>query len=746
MIESTEAYFHLDDPVAPGATLEAGPALLRGWAVGRAGRLFTDLRVRFAGRIIPVFYGHPRPDVAQFLGESRPVFPAGFEAELRLDAGENRLEFEGCESSGAWRPLHVAVLTAASGRPAPGRPGTGTVTAPEFARALRLVLQRPAGTDLAAAAREIAGWLPVPFVTRFAALPFRGHLHQPPMLQRADFGRLIVEGWLFHETARIRRVAATVDLQAWTTLHHGNEQPYVADLYPQFPQARRSRFEGFIDVPSHLPQPLSVRVFAELEDGTWHLCHVQRCHVYDGETNKAPFGAFDPVRFVRAARALHRGCRDRGLAVPGGRWFWRALREVWGEYRARASAARPPVGPAPEPARGPSAPVPRRLLLVTHNLNYEGAPLFLLELARHLRGLGSDLAVLSAAEGPLRAEFGRLGATVRVVAAAPLLAARSAAALRAALRRVDDSGAFATCDLVVANTLSAWWAVHLAAAAGRRSLLYIHESTTPDAFFQGQASPALLPAVKRTFTLATHVSFLTAATLRYYHPVLPRANHSINAGWIDHGRIAAFRRASSRDELRRRLALAGEAKVVINVGSVCERKGQHIFARAVDLLWRREPRLAARCRFLLVGGRDTPFDAHVDELVAQLGRENLTVVRETPSPYDYYGAADLFVCSSYEESFPRVILEAMAFGLPIVSTGVHGVPEMARHGRESWLVPPGDPSALADAMATLLRDETAARRLGQQAAVRVAAEYTADRLHPRHAALVAAVAAGRLDP
>jgi glycosyltransferase involved in cell wall biosynthesis len=746
MLETADAYFHLDDPLTPGATLEAGPVVLRGWAAGRAGRFLTDLRVRIAGRIFPALYGHPRPDVARFLGESRPFFPAGFEVELPLTAGENRVEFEGCESSGSWRALHATVLTAAPAHTVVRRPDPGTVTAPEFARALKLVLQRPAGGDLAAAAREIAAWLPVPFVTRFPALPFHGHLHQPPMLQRADFGRLIVEGWLFHETARIRRIAATVDLQAWAALHYGNEQPYVAGLFPQFPHARHSRLEGFIDAPAHLPQPVSVRVFAELEDGSWHLCHVQRNHVYDGETNKVPYGAFSPVRFARAARALRQACRARGLTVPGGRWFWQALREVWGEYRARASAPRAPTAPLREPPLDPSAPAPRRVLLVTHNLNYEGAPLFLLELAHHLRGLGSELTVVSAAEGALRAEFSRLGAPVHLVAVAPLLQARTAAGLRAALRRLDSSGAFAACDLVIANTLSAWWAVHIAAAAGRRSLFYIHESTTPDAFFHGHARPALLPSVKRAFALATHVSFLTAATLRYYHPVLPRANHSVNAGWIDHGRLTAFRRAHPRGELRARLAFSADTKVVVNVGSVCDRKGQHIFARAVDLVWRREPQLAARCRFLMVGGRDTPFDAHIDGLVAQLGRDNLAVVRETPTPNHYYGAADLFVCSSYEESFPRVILEAMAFELPIVSTGVHGVPEMARHGREAWLVPPGDPSALADGMVRLLRDEPTARRLAEQAAARVAAEFTTGRLHPRHAALVAAVAAGRLDP
>lgn len=747
MLETAEAYFHLDDPVAPGTTLYAGPVLLRGWAVGRGACFITDLRVRVSGseRIFPVFYGHPRPDVAQFLGVQRPCFPAGFEVELLLSAGENRVCFEMCDSRGQWRELHTPVITATPAQPVDWRKEDGIVHPHEFARALRLVLQRSLSGDVVTAAHAVAASLPVPFVTRFPALPFHGHLHQPPMLQRADFGRLIVEGWLFHESARIRRVAASVDLQAWATLHYGNEHPYVAGLFPQFPQARHSRLEGFIDVPSHLPQPASVRVFAELEDGSWHLCHVQRNHIYDGETNKAPYGAFSPWRFVQAVRALRRACLARQLAVPGGRWFFRALREVWTEYRARASALSSTPRAASPLTLPDATATPAQVLLVTHNLNYEGAPLFLLELARHLHSRGSQIAVLSAADGPLRTEFAQLGAKIALVDAAPLLRSQTAAEIRTNLRTLEAAVDLAHADLVIANTLSAWWAVHLAAHAGRRSLLYIHESTTPEAFYHGHAAPALLPFVKRTFALATHVSFLTEATRRYYYPVLPRANHSLNAGWLDLERLEAFRAAHSREQLRAKLGLAPDTRLVVNVGSVCDRKGQHIFARAVDLLWRRHPELAAACRFLIVGGRHTPFDAHVEELVAHLGRANLAIVRETPTPYDYYGAADLFVCSSYEESFPRVILEAMAFRLPIVSTGVHGVPEMARHDSEALLVPPGDPSALADGMAALLVDPARAALLAANAAHRVAAEYTARRLHPRHAALIAAVASGQLD-
>ena len=738
MQETTEAFLFIDDP-KEGASLPAVGVRLKGWAVGKPGYFLTDLRVSCAGRVFPAFYGIPRPDLAQFFKAREPWLPAGFEVDVSLVEGSNHFEFEGCEVSGRWVKLGAVTL---QGTPAPAAAplAAARLDAAVFARGLRLVLQRTVNADPSAAAAAVAALLPQPHVTRFPSLPFHGHLHHPPMLQRTEFGRVIVEGWLFHETEKIRRIAATVDLQAWQLLEQEGDFPYVAGLYPQFPQARGSRFHGAIDVPSQLPRPLSVRLYAELADGSWHLCHVERSHLYGDEQAKAPFAPFGLGTFVQSVRALRSACQARGLAVPVDRWFIRALREVWGEYRARAPRGASTLpAPAALPALAQAAPLPGEVLLVTHNLNQEGAPLFLLEYAAHLASHGVKLTVVSAADGGLRSRFEALGAGVRIVDPTPLTKAKSAAALRSTLRALGAQLDLTQAGLVVANTLSGYWAVHLARQAGRPSLFYIHESTTPDCFYFGYMHPATLPVVKETFRVATHVSFLTDATRRYYLPLLAPANHSLNPGWIDLARLDRYQSEHPKSELRRRLGLGAGQRLVVNVGAVCNRKGQHIFARAVDLLWRRQPALAAECEFLMVGGRDTAFDRAIASLVADLGRANLRVVAETTEPGRYYGAADLFVCSSYEESFPRVVLEAMAFSVPIVSTDVHGIPEMARADQEALLVPAGDPSALADAMARVLADTNLSTRLATAARARVVANYDAAQLLPHHAGLAAAV-------
>ena len=515
--------------------------------------------------------------------------------------------------------------------------------------------------------------------------------------------------------------------------------------HPEYARADDCALDGIVDVPAQLPQPRCLRICAELADGGWHLAHVQRTWTSDREQEKLPFARYSPWTFWRAFRALRSAYASAAVPVQPGAALREETRSVRRDYRARAPRTRPRATPllAP-PVAAIAARPPRLVLLVTHNLNLEGAPLFLWEYARELAArCGTRLDVVSGRDGPLRARFEGLGAAVRLLDTSRLTTVGSARELRREIRALGAQLDLTGVELVVANTLACFWAVLAAHAAGRPSLLYIHESTPPAGFFPEPLASAALPVVAEAFAKATRVSFLTAATRRYYDDLATRPNFCLNPGWIDLGGIDAFRAAHSRAGLRAQFGVADGEPLVVNIGSVCERKGQTIFARAVDLLWRQDPALAGRARFLMIGGRDTRYDRDLADFLRDLGRPNLQVLPETPEVYAGYGAADLFVCTSYEESFPRVILEAMAFALPIVSTDVHGVPEIVRDGQEAVLVPPGDTYALAAAMQRLLADPATAGALAARARRRVETTFALERILPRHLALAAALAAGQ---
>jgi glycosyltransferase involved in cell wall biosynthesis len=78
-------------------------------------------------------------------------------------------------------------------------------------------------------------------------------------------------------------------------------------------------------------------------------------------------------------------------------------------------------------------------------------------------------------------------------------------------------------------------------------------------------------------------------------------------------------------------------------------------------------------------------------------------------------SADIFVLSSQWEGCPNVVLEAMACGVPVVATAVGGVPELVEDGVSGVLVPPRDPRALADGLASLILDRGRRTEMGEAA-------------------------------
>lgn len=293
-----------------------------------------------------------------------------------------------------------------------------------------------------------------------------------------------------------------------------------------------------------------------------------------------------------------------------------------------------------------------------------------------------------------------------------------------------------------ANTFTTFWAVHATHAADRPALLYVHESSTPALFYRDRLHPSLIALAESAFSLADCVSFTTAATRRYHADAGRSERHRLTSCWIDVARIDAWLRKNPRAGFRKRPDVRQDEFLVSNIGTASDRKGQHIFERAVELFCRRYPELGQCTQFLMLGGRETEFDRLLRELEGIFNRPKLIVHQETPDYLPYYRAADLFVCSSYEESSPRVVLEAMVCGTPILSSGVHGVPELVSAELEEGLVPPGDPSALCEAMAKLLLSPAIGRTLAARARTRVENHFNAAILLPRHLALPAEVTAG----
>ncbi|QJY44530.1 glycosyltransferase family 4 protein [Pseudonocardia broussonetiae] len=160
------------------------------------------------------------------------------------------------------------------------------------------------------------------------------------------------------------------------------------------------------------------------------------------------------------------------------------------------------------------------------------------------------------------------------------------------------------------------------------------------------------------------------------------------------------------------VAPVGDPAVLLYHGRVDARKGVLDLLQAVRLL--RDDDVPVR---LLVSGigPDTDLVARtVDELGLRADVELLGAVPYERA-HEVYRRGEVFVSPTYAEGFSNTILEAMASGLPVVSTDVVGVRDCVRPDDNGVLVPPADPPALAAGIRRVLDDDALRRRIVAQA-------------------------------
>jgi glycosyltransferase involved in cell wall biosynthesis len=170
--------------------------------------------------------------------------------------------------------------------------------------------------------------------------------------------------------------------------------------------------------------------------------------------------------------------------------------------------------------------------------------------------------------------------------------------------------------------------------------------------------------------------------------------------------------------------------LLLSVAQLWERKGLEDLVRACRVLADRG--IAASCRIVGEG----PLRGRLEALIAELGlgdRVVLTGALRHPEVVALLAQARAFVLPCVvapdgdRDGIPNVILEAMASGLPVISTPVSGIPEVVRDGETGFLVPEHDPTAVADAAARLLADADLASRLGAAGRAFVREEFDLDR-------------------
>jgi glycosyltransferase involved in cell wall biosynthesis len=178
--------------------------------------------------------------------------------------------------------------------------------------------------------------------------------------------------------------------------------------------------------------------------------------------------------------------------------------------------------------------------------------------------------------------------------------------------------------------------------------------------------------------------------------------------------------------------------MILSVGRLVEKKGHRHLIEACGLL--KGLGLSFEC--LIIG--DGPLRDRLSEEIARRGLEDCVSLKGG-LPYAqveaFYRRATVFALPSLvteegdREGLPVALMEALAFGVPAISTATSGIPELIVDGQTGLLTPPGDAQALARAMARLIRDEALRRRLSREGRRRVEAGFDIERNAVRLAAL-----------
>ncbi|KAB2644636.1 MAG: glycosyltransferase [Verrucomicrobia bacterium] len=237
---------------------------------------------------------------------------------------------------------------------------------------------------------------------------------------------------------------------------------------------------------------------------------------------------------------------------------------------------------------------------------------------------------------------------------------------------------------------SNWIAKPMAALLGNQPRIS-HDHGSDDFRFRGRGF-VLMDAIMHRFS--THTIAVTPEVKQFLTHYEALTAESVTA--ISNGiNVEEFRPFTSEEKKEARLFfdLPSEAFVVGTVGRLAPEKNQTLFLKAAKIALEQ----GLKATFLIAG--TGPEEAALKKCAAQLGIEHsVRFLGQIKDRVQLYRSLDLFVLTSRFEGLPMVLLEAMASGIPVVSTDLEGIHHALEGGRHGLLIPSEDEIALSDCL------------------------------------------------
>ena len=491
---------------------------------------------------------------------------------------------------------------------------------------------------------------------------------------------LAIRGWAWSvDEQPVDEVELFLDDKSIGLARPGMHRPDVAAGLGE-PEAALCGFEHYIDLAALPKDTARVRLRAVARSGGREATLDER-HLRLARRNYAQQGS--PGLSLPLPNPGQRG--QRGLQ-PGAMSSTRQPATM----RAQASLSRPDTSPD------------LNLLVVTHDLGLGGGQLWLSELLlQATAGSRFPCTLLSPKDGPLRSTLEQAGITVTVTDDFPLADPRAYERYLHEQARVSTRAGH---NAVLVNTAGAFPGADLAMRLGLPCAWAIHESWPPSEFLRVNFAPGTVHPRMHTVFLdllsrAPALLFEANSTrLLYLNSTRPGAAIVVRYG-INLAEIADYCRVVSREEARARLQIRPEQRVILVLGTLEPRKSQTLITQA----FRRVAPDFEHVSLAMVGAREDLYSEALRYYVETAGlADRVRLVPITNDIYSWYRASDLFLCGSDVESLPRTILEAMAFGVPVLATSVFGIPELIAHGVNGFLYSPRSVASATNALRHVL--------------------------------------------
>lgn len=360
------------------------------------------------------------------------------------------------------------------------------------------------------------------------------------------------------------------------------------------------------------------------------------------------------------------------------------------------------IGVSPQPALpnreasvGGLASRPLSVHFVTHNLELQGAPLVLFNLAKRLMATKRFLvSVSSINHGPFITIWEESGIPVQSLSENMFEMVKHAAEVN---------------DVLLLNTMVCLPLLEsLPSHLAMRVVFAIHESELSN--YEAQFHQYDIPSLMRK---AARVLFVSEATRAVYSKYDFGNFYTIH-NWIDTVEVDTYMSrvrgiASISSHLRNTF-------VITSIGTVCERKDQMTLLHATLTAILEVPSLRDRLRVMIIGqdGSQPEYEVKISNFIQQNNlNQNVFLVPPTTDVWQYLAIANLHVSTAHIESLPLNVMEAMAARVPVVATGVFGTVELIMDGKNGVLMSVSDSRFLASSIvdaATALPGSDAAKR------------------------------------